>query len=93
MVLHELARAVADGDGEAAAALAPAGESAAADLLRAVVGNAQDLGLSLGLRYVDETGGVAADGAWTADVAATWTYAGDTGTEPARAEVSVRLRP
>ena len=92
-MLHELADAVADGDREAAAALAPADQAAAADLLGAVVDNAQDLGLSLGLRYVDETGGVTADGAWTGEVAATWTYAGDTGTEPARAEVSVRFVP
>ena len=36
---------------------------------------------------------MSADGAWTAAVAATWRYAGDSGSEPARAEVSMRFAP
>jgi hypothetical protein len=93
VVLQQLAAALADGDAGAAAALAPAGDDTAAGRLRAVARNARELGLSVSLRYVDEAGGVAADGGWTAAVAATWRYAGDPGSEPARAEVSVRFAP
>ena len=41
------------------------------------------------LRYVDESGGVDADGRWAAAVDATWRIRGDAGRVPARAELSV----
>ena len=93
VALQALADALRDGDGDAAAALAPAGDDDAATLLRAVADNAAALGMAPGMRYVDETGGVASDGAWAAAVAATWRYAADAGTEPARAEVTVDFVP
>src|SRR5207344_1155006 len=75
----------------AAARLAPGDDPAAADLLRAVAGNAADLGLVVDLRYVDETGAVDPDGSWSAAVAATWRYAADH--TSARAELTVGFRP
>jgi hypothetical protein len=93
VALQGLASALAAEDPDAAAGLAPPGDGSAASQLRVVADNARELGLSVAFRYVDETGAVAADGTWTAAVAATWRYAGDTGTEPAEAEVSVRFSP
>ncbi len=93
VALQDLADAVADGDQEAAAALAPAGDSLAAALLRAVARNGGRLGIRPTLRYVDESGGVAADGSWAGAVAATWRYRGDNGTDRASAEVLVDFAP
>jgi hypothetical protein len=93
VAIQQLATSLADGDAESAAALAPSGDASAADFLRAVADNARRLGLSLTMRYVDETADPAADGGWTAAVAATWRYAGDSGSDPASAEVEVRLVP
>ena len=91
--LQSLAEALAAGDAEAAAALAPPGDTAAAASLRAVARNARALGISPRFRYVDETGGVAADGSWSAAVDATWRYDPDSGTAPAQTEVTVDLAP
>ncbi len=93
VALQDLGRALTEGDAGAAAALAPAGDSDAEDLLAAVAGNAEALGIQPRLRYVDETGGVGADGRWSAAVDLTWRYADDSGTEPARAEVTVDFAP
>ncbi len=76
-VLQQLERAVRDGDPEAAAGLAPDGDAGAADLLRAVVANADAIGVDrFTLRYVDALGGVDADGHWPATVETTWRFAG-----------------
>ena len=91
VALHALVVALEAGDGAAAARLAPDDDPAAADLLRAVAGNAADLGLVVDLRYVDETGAVDPDGSWSAAVAATWRYAADDAS--ARAELTVGFRP
>ncbi len=45
------------------------------------------------LRYVDEAGGVSADGRWAAAVAMTWRFAGDSGSDPGRSEVTVDFAP
>ena len=85
-------RAVHAGDADAARALAPAGDPAAADLLAAVVRNADEIGVAdFTLRYVDAEGALGQDGAWTAAVDATWRFTGFD-RAPARAEVLVRLR-
>ncbi|GAB2879755.1 hypothetical protein [Nocardioides pacificus] len=90
--LADLVQAVSDGDDEAAAALAPPGDTAAADLLAAVATNATELDVAdLALRYVDETGAASADGAWSAAVSATWRFAGFD-TTPARTEIVVSFR-
>ena len=91
--LGELVTALRAADPRAAAALAPPGDDAAAELLTDVADGAGALGLRVDLRYVDESGPVAADGSWAAEVETTWRIAGDTGSEPARAEVAVRFRP
>lgn len=84
-VLRELQDAVARSDLDAAAALAPNGDAAAAAALRAVVENAQALRVrDFTLRYVDEDGVLSADleqGRWAAAVDATWRFGGvDAGT-------------
>lgn len=77
IVLHRLEQAVRDGDPEAAAALAPAGDDAAAALLRSVVDNAEAIGVDrFTLRYVDALGGVDAGGRWSATVETGWRFAG-----------------
>jgi hypothetical protein len=91
--LRQLSSALADGDEQAAAELAPDGDRAAAEALREVTAGARSLGLEVALRYVDETGRTAADGAWSAAVETTWRFAGDTGSRPASTEVTVRFRP
>ncbi|WP_432479795.1 hypothetical protein [Nocardioides sp. GXQ0305] len=76
-VLQRFERAVRAGDADAAAALAPADDAAAADLLRAVVDNAAAIGVDrFTLRYVDAVGGVDQDGRWTAVVETTWRFPG-----------------
>ena len=91
--LLSLTEALDDGDAEAAAALAPPADADAAALLGAVARNAARLGIRPQLRYVDEAGGVSADGRWPAAVALTWRYAGDSGTDPGRSEVTVDFAP
>ena len=76
-VLHAFVAAVEDRDVQAAAALAPAGDGEAAELLAAVARNARLLDLQdVSARYVAEVGTVAADGSWTGAVALTWRLAG-----------------
>jgi hypothetical protein len=91
--LQALETALADGDGDAAAALAPEGDPQAAELLRAVAANARSLGLVLDLRYVDEAGSVDASGRWAGAVAATWRFRGDASSDPSRAELDVQFVP
>jgi hypothetical protein len=77
IVLHRLEQAVRDGDPEAAEALAPEGDAAAAGLLRAVVVNAGAIGVDrFTLRYVDALGGVDAESRWSATVETGWRFAG-----------------
>lgn len=76
-VLHQLERAVRSGDAEAAARLGPDGDEATARLLRAVVGNADEIGVDrFTLRYVDALGGVDGEGRWSATVETRWRFAG-----------------
>lgn len=90
--LTGLKRAVDAGDLDAARALAPAGDPAAAELLAAVVRNADELRVAdFTVRYVDAEGGLDAEGDWRAVVDATWRFAGFD-RAPARAEVTVELR-
>ncbi len=91
--LDALQDALDTGDTAAASELAPPGDDRAARLLGDVASGAGSLGLSVDLRYVDETGSVAADGTWSAAVETRWRYADDTGSVPARAEVTVSFRP
>jgi hypothetical protein len=85
-------RAVRAGDADAARALAPDDDPAAAGLLAAVVRNAHESGVAdFTLRYVDAEGALGEDGDWTAAADATWRFAGFD-PAPARAEVLVRLR-
>ena len=87
--LHLLEEAVESHDPDAARALAPGGDAAAATLLAAVADNAGALEVTdFSARYVDETGAAAEDGSWTAQVALTWGFAGFD-PEPAGAEVAV----
>lgn len=83
--------AVRAGDPEAARALAPADDEAAADLLAALVDNADRARVDdFTLRYVDDEGAPAADGTWTAAVDATWRFGGFDRTA-AGAEIRARL--
>jgi hypothetical protein len=87
--LSALEDAVESGDAAAARALAPADDTAAGDLLAAVVGNAEALRVDdLSMRYVDVTGAPADDGRWSAAVDVTWRFAGYDD-NAARAEVVV----
>jgi hypothetical protein len=87
--LHALEQAVSARDTGAAVALAT--DDGSADLLRAVVANADALGVEdFTLRYVDETSGVAADGSWTGAVDMTWRFAGFD-RDPVREEVLVEF--
>ena len=84
--------AVAEGDVEAARALAPDGDAETADLLAALVRNAGALRVEdFTLRFVDAEGALAADGSWTAAVDATWGFAGFD-RAPARTEVLAHFR-
>lgn len=90
--LTRFQKAVGAGDLEAARALAPADDPAAAELLAAVVRNAEALRVDdFTLRYVDAEGALGADGDWSAAVDATWRFAGFD-RAPARAEIMVELR-
>lgn len=87
--LHLLEEAVESRDADVARALAPDDDATAVDLLGAVAGNAEALDVvEFSARYVDETGAVAGDGSWTAEVALTWAFEGFD-REPASAEVAV----
>lgn len=89
-VLARLEEAVTARDAEAAAALAGSSASGG-DLLSEVVANAEALDVAdFTLRYVDETSGTSADGAWTAAVDATWRFSGFD-REQVRAEILVRF--
>ncbi|HEU5035940.1 MAG TPA: hypothetical protein VFT70_02965 [Nocardioides sp.] len=89
--LRSFQRAVRDGDEDAARALAPAGDGAAADRLAGVVANARAAQVrDFTLRFVDAEGAYD-DGAWHAAVDATWRFAGFDRAS-AHAEVLVRLR-
>ncbi|MFC6286544.1 hypothetical protein ACFP3Q_04575 [Nocardioides sp. GCM10027113] len=90
-VLQSLEEAVRTGDTRAAADLAPAGDRRARRLLTGLVTTAREAGVEgFSLRYVDELGGVDAEGAWSAAVATTWAFAGFDA-RPARTEVSFRF--
>ncbi|PUA80615.1 hypothetical protein C7S10_12715 [Nocardioides currus] len=92
-VTQELVRALAAGDADAAADLAPAGDDRARALLGAVAHNARDLRLTdLSARYVDEVGAVSSDGSWTAALDLTWALDGFD-QQPARAEVLAHFAP
>lgn len=85
--LRELEDAIDSGDSDAAAALAPAGDEATAQVLRGVVENAAELRVrDFTMRYVDQAGAIDADGVWQAAVDTTWRFAGFD-QSPARAEV------
>ena len=88
--LADLERAVRTGDREAARALAPAGDDAAAARLAGIVANADAARVrDFSLRYVDAEGAYA-DGGWHATADATWRFAGFD-PAPATAEVLVGL--
>ena len=89
--LKQLERAVRTGDEQAARALAPSGDDAAADRLAGIVANARAARVTdFSLRYVD-TEGAYADGAWHATADAAWRFAGFD-PAPATAEVLVSLQ-
>ena len=75
--LRELQDAVTTRDATAARGVAPTSDTAAADLLAAVVDNAAALDVEeFTLRYVDAVGGVDPAGRWRAAVDMTWRFAG-----------------
>ncbi len=75
VALQGLERAISDRDPDRARALA-ASTPGSADLLAALVDNARDADIvEVSLRYIDEDGGVGADGSWSAAVAVEWRYA------------------
>jgi hypothetical protein len=83
--------AVRERDQDAARALAPADDPAAADALAALVANADALDVGdFSLRYVDDDGAPTSDGAWDAAVDATWRFRGFD-TVSGRAEVDAHL--
>jgi hypothetical protein len=76
-VLQQLETAVTDRDGRAAAALAPADDRDAGDLLSAVTVNAEALHVAdFTARYVDDVSAVDAAGRWQAAVDMTWRFGG-----------------
>ena len=90
--LRALEQAVRRGDGAAAEGLAPEGDADAARHLRALVDNAEAIGVrDFGLRYVDEATSASGDGTWGAAVDVTWRFAGFD-EAPAASEVIVRFR-
>ncbi|GAA1152600.1 hypothetical protein [Nocardioides aquiterrae] len=89
--LRSFERAVRSGDEDAARALAPADDAAAADRLAGIVANARAARVrDFTLRYVDAEGAYA-DGTWQAAADATWQFEGFD-RAPAHAEVLVGLR-
>ena len=90
--LTALQRAVERRDGGGAESLAAEGDVRAARQLRAMVDNADGLGVrDFGLRYVDEAGAASGDGTWEASVDATWRFQGFD-EAPSNTEVIVRFR-
>jgi hypothetical protein len=84
-------RAVRGHDADAARELAPEGDATAADLLSALVTNAEALRVTdFSMRYVDDDGAPTADGEWTAAVDVTWRFRGFDRVS-ARAEVAAHL--
>jgi hypothetical protein len=74
--LRSFERAVRTGDEDAARALAPSGDAAAADRLAGIVANAGEARVrDFTLRYVDAEGAYD-DGAWHAAADATWQFTG-----------------
>lgn len=91
--LQDLVRALRERDREAATALAAPDDPEAAELLGALVDTAAAADVTdIALRYIDEDGGVAADGSWSATVDVTWAYAGFD-RRPSHTETSLRFRP
>ncbi len=87
--LRGLEDAVAARDADTARALAAPADTAAADLLAAVVGNADELQVEeFTARYVDAVGGVDPAGRWQGAVDLTWRFDGFD-TEPVHEEVLV----
>ncbi|MGH3361867.1 MAG: hypothetical protein ACRDOM_05345 [Nocardioides sp.] len=90
-VLLDLERAVATGDADLAASLAPQEDRASRRNLAALADNARALRVQdFTLRYVDEDGAVSTDGTWSAAVDATWAFGGFDDA-PARSEVGFRF--
>ncbi len=91
-VLQDLVEAVDEGDADAARDLAPEGDESAADLLAAVVANAEEARVDdFSLRYVDDTGARPEGGGWSAAVDAAWRFDGFDD-RPGRSEVAVGFR-
>lgn len=90
-LLQELVHAVRTGDTAAAAGLAPRGDTDAQAQLRDLVANVQAIGVrGFSMRYLDEAGGLDAEGEWPATATLTWRFAGfDAGV--ATSEVPVRF--
>jgi len=90
-LLHALQGAVRRKDAAAGARLGAGPDGSR--LLSAVVSNARALHVTgFTLRYVDQQGGVAPDGSWTAAVATSWRFAGFD-PRPEHPEVRVRFAP
>jgi hypothetical protein len=90
--LQRLASALGSRDRAAATALAATGDAATAARLGDLADVATDTRMSdIALRYIDDDGGLAADGTWSASVDATWAYAGFDA-RPSSTEVAFRFR-
>jgi hypothetical protein len=90
--LARFADAVDTRDVGAARALAPEGDARTADLLGALVRNAQALRVEdFDLRYIDADGALDTDGSWAAAVDARWAFRGFD-PAPARTEILVHFR-
>jgi hypothetical protein len=90
--LQELQSAITSRDADSAAALAPTSDAPAADLLKAVVANADALDVvEFTARYVDDVGAVDPAGHWQAAVDLTWRFGGFD-KEPVHEEVLVAFQ-
>jgi hypothetical protein len=87
-LLRGLVSAV-DRDDPAAASRLGASTGAEGDLAGVVRNGAAVRVRGFALRYVDQAGGVAPDGAWTADVASAWQFGGF---DPRPVQMEVRVR-
>ena len=91
-VLQQLVAAVGAGDSTAASGLAAPDDTTAADRLGQLADVAAASRLrDFTLRYIEEDGGVAADGTWAAVTNVTWAFDGFD-REATAAEISVRFR-
>lgn len=91
--LRAFVSAVASGDPEALVSLAPEGDVAAGELLAGVAANVTALDLrGVTARYVDQTGTVAPDGAWTGVAELTWQI-GEFDARPSQADVRISFVP